>query len=365
MKRTLLFCLICGWAMRSNYCDAGTFVQTYGYTHSQGDPSPEEIVFQSFDDLDGTRQLTAVELGFEGHLSTEVIVENYDPLEYDTGDWFIDVHHWVMLSFAETDQYVDGGPFFSMGGVAIQGLTGPLSAGTGGNPIEPGMPGEVTVTGSVASDVSAAVQLGPDDLNYFRSDNPLTARVGPFFELLVGGDVDFLSGRVLDVADNGVLSLTYRFDLLGDLNDDGVVNGGDIDELYDNLDSSVEVYDLNGDDRVDETDVDHLVLNLLGTRYGDSNLDGRFGTSDLVTVFRAGEYEDDKTFNSTWIEGDWNGDLEFDSGDFTFVFSRSGEYYEAVTAIAAVPEPIFGKFGLLLTVMALGVTRRSQCKRPL
>ncbi len=58
---------------------------------------------------------------------------------------------------------------------------------------------------------------------------------------------------------------------------------------------------------------------------GDSNRDGVFDSSDMVLVFRAGEYEDDIAGNSTWEEGDWNLDGDFDSSDLVFAF-RSGNY---------------------------------------
>ena len=58
---------------------------------------------------------------------------------------------------------------------------------------------------------------------------------------------------------------------------------------------------------------------------GDSNFDGVFDSTDLVTVFQAGEYEDLVTRNSTFGEGDWNGDRDFDTQDLVFAFSQ-GRY---------------------------------------
>ncbi len=58
---------------------------------------------------------------------------------------------------------------------------------------------------------------------------------------------------------------------------------------------------------------------------GDSNLDGLFDSSDLVTIFQAGEYEDALQDNSTWAEGDWNGDREFTSEDLVLAF-QAGSY---------------------------------------
>jgi hypothetical protein len=50
------------------------------------------------------------------------------------------------------------------------------------------------------------------------------------------------------------------------------------------------------------------------------------------------EYEDTVVSNSTWSEGDWNNDHEFDSGDLVTALATGG--YEPDVAIAAVvPEP--------------------------
>ena len=60
---------------------------------------------------------------------------------------------------------------------------------------------------------------------------------------------------------------------------------------------------------------------------GDSNRDGRFDSADFVTVFIAGEYEDDIDGNSTFEEGDWNGDGDFTSADLVAAFIAGN--YEA------------------------------------
>jgi hypothetical protein len=73
---------------------------------------------------------------------------------------------------------------------------------------------------------------------------------------------------------------------------------------------------------------------------GDSNLDGVFDSSDFVTVFQPGQYEDAIALNSTWETGDWDGDREFNSRDLVQVFTEG--YYQADAlrpATAVVPEP--------------------------
>jgi hypothetical protein len=76
---------------------------------------------------------------------------------------------------------------------------------------------------------------------------------------------------------------------------------------------------------VDASDRDHLVLRILDTVYGDTNLDQLFDSSDLVRAFQQGQYEDDRALNSGWEEGDWNGDGEFTSSDLVLAF-QSGAF---------------------------------------
>jgi hypothetical protein len=69
---------------------------------------------------------------------------------------------------------------------------------------------------------------------------------------------------------------------------------------------------------------------------GDVNDDGRFESGDLVQVFQAGEYEDDVVGNSSFEEGDWNGDAEFDSADMVIAFQPG--HYEAIAQAVPILE---------------------------
>lgn len=104
-------------------------------------------------------------------------------------------------------------------------------------------------------------------------------------------------------------------------------------------------FDLDENGIVDAADRTAWVTVLNNTYFGDSNLDGEFNSSDFVTVFGAGEYEDETAGNSLWAEGDWNGDGDFNSGDFVLAFSGGG-YEKGPRPARAVPEP--GSIWLLL-----------------
>ena len=68
------------------------------------------------------------------------------------------------------------------------------------------------------------------------------------------------------------------------------------------------------------TDRRFWVHDLKKTYFGDTDLNGEFGSSDMIDTFLAGEYEDTVAGNSLWEEGDWNGDAEFTSSDMITAF---------------------------------------------
>ncbi|MCA9196372.1 MAG: lamin tail domain-containing protein [Planctomycetales bacterium] len=115
-------------------------------------------------------------------------------------------------------------------------------------------------------------------------------------------------------------------DLIGDFDQNGQITPEDIDLLCaavrsQNQDSA---FDVDHNQTVDAADVDQLIHNILGTHYGDVNLDGRFDSGDLVLIFQAGEYNDNLAGNSTWADGDWNCDGEFDFQDLVRAFQDGG-----------------------------------------
>jgi hypothetical protein len=121
----------------------------------------------------------------------------------------------------------------------------------------------------------------------------------------------------------------------GDFNGDAVVNGVDINLLFQVLQSGGNDprFDLTGDRQVNEQDRDELIVKILGTSYGDANLDGVFDSRDLIEVFQRGGYADNTSRNGAWENGDWNGDGEFESSDLVLA-AQQGAY------VPVSPKPI-------------------------
>ena len=127
----------------------------------------------------------------------------------------------------------------------------------------------------------------------------------------------------------------------GDFNRDNRLDSMDIDELGAaiNANSNDPRFNLTSDLVVNVDDLEVWVHHLKQTYFGDANLDGEFNSSDLVSVFEAGQYEDSLVANSNWSSGDWNADGEFSSGDLVVAFQDGGYEQGPLAATAAVPEP--------------------------
>ena len=125
----------------------------------------------------------------------------------------------------------------------------------------------------------------------------------------------------------------------GDFDLDGNVDVDDINLLCGAIHGRQqdENFDLNADQLVDQSDLDHLVVNILGTSRGDANLDGIFNSRDLVEVFQHGQYEDGIANNSSWASGDWNCDGEFTTRDLVDSFIAGGYDDAAVSTELATP----------------------------
>ena len=105
--------------------------------------------------------------------------------------------------------------------------------------------------------------------------------------------------------------------LLGDFNDDQLVNDHDIDMMFAAINSSSADlrFDLNEDSLISELDVDYLVNTILQTTVGDLDLDGDVDTKDLTNMLIS--FSGAGSTGSRWATGDTNGDGDTDTADLT------------------------------------------------
>jgi MYXO-CTERM domain-containing protein len=163
---------------------------------------------------------------------------------------------------------------------------------------------------------------------------------------------------------HGVLQFGPRADSQPcDLNADSACDALDIDALSSALltGATETKFDIDGNGTLDTADRTHYIEVVLFTWIGDSNLDGRFSTLDLVDVFSVGGYEDGIGANAGWATGDWSGDLDFTTIDFVSAFAsggyEQGPRNQPVGAVSAVPEPASWPLALL-GLLGFGTRRR-------
>jgi hypothetical protein len=155
--------------------------------------------------------------------------------------------------------------------------------------------------------------------------------------------------------------LTYELGavvLAGDFDRSGALDLADVNRLNEQIatGSNDATFDLNRDNVTNIADLDAWVRDLKKTWMGDANLDGEFGSADLVTIFQAGKFERDS--DALWNEGDWNGDRRFDSADLVRAFQDGGFERGPRGAVRSVAEPSGGLWLILMMAAATLGPRR-------
>ena len=129
-----------------------------------------------------------------------------------------------------------------------------------------------------------------------------------------------------------------------DFDEDGDVDVDDLDLLSDAARRNDAAFDVNQDGVTDGLDRELVIRALLGTSFGDSNLDRVFDSRDFVLAFTAGQYEDEIPGNSGWAQGDWDGDGDFTTRDLVAAFQAGG--YEQPAAASERLEPALDEMAL-------------------
>ncbi len=178
-------------------------------------------------------------------------------------------------------------------------------------------------------------------------------------------DLFLLPGRYASVLANGAFgearsAITRR----GNINQLGGTDAADIDFLFTKLNQSNWYADLNADGTVTMADADLLVINVLNTQYGDTNLDGRV---DLIDVNALAAAFGQSNPSLSWTQGELNGDDIVDLQDFFLMganwgFGVSGGLAPQFVTVGGlsllIPEP--ASFACVSLASALVLRRRAR-----
>ena len=139
-------------------------------------------------------------------------------------------------------------------------------------------------------------------------------RRGP---VLIGNQADVWIGSVPTPGSTDFTSTVF-----GDFNGDRQIDDLDIDLLGAAVSSAQEIvnFDLNRDGQVTSSDFEHLVEQVMGTRFGDVDLDGDVDVHDL-TAARIG-FTGAQVVGGSWASGDNDGDGDVDTRDIVRALIR-------------------------------------------
>ncbi len=200
--------------------------------------------------------------------------------------------------------------------LTIRDVTGGIAFGPAGEGID--------AWTTQVSNAEAAGLRGPGTISEptptwdaWRSITPESNLYGDIKSSSFGApNVEFDHGRYIRLQHLGALRGEGFPPGTGDFDHDQLLTVNDIDILAAAIRAGAtdSQYDLNQDGRVDEGDYATWVIDVRVIWFGDANFSGAFDNSDFIMVFQTGEYEDGIPLNSSWAEGDWNGDGEFGTG---------------------------------------------------
>ncbi len=165
----------------------------------------------------------------------------------------------------------------------------------------------------------------------------------PAADVNADGRVDNLDLYALDVALEAAgapqATLDTYGDMLlrrGDFTGDFGTNPWDIDELFSRFGSTDWYDDLSVDGTTDQDDVDILVRIILGTEFGDVNLDTGIDVTDLQLVHDGWEGP------GGWAAGDMTGDGFVGPADLELVelfWNTAQDFDQAYNQVFNIPEP--------------------------
>ncbi|MCA9200150.1 MAG: cadherin-like domain-containing protein, partial [Planctomycetales bacterium] len=138
---------------------------------------------------------------------------------------------------------------------------------------------------------------------------------------------------------------------LGDFDQDGQFGQSDIQRMRQAIEAGwIGAFDLNHDSVTDAHDWQILIHDVIGTSFGDANLDGRFDSQDLIAVFQSGRFEVSNTLSPPveWNAGDWNGDGSFDTADLVLAF-QDGAYDVNGATTAQESNSVLGDIAAAMT----------------
>jgi hypothetical protein len=192
---------------------ADTQTHTINYTYDldvNGDVYPR-LRFPGFDDMNGQRTLTRVDVRVQNEISATIAIENMN--DTPLAGWTLDGQHLVLTGFEREDPQTFG-PFAFMGGLFIDPFDGTLAPNDGNEGSGPDF-----LARSLSATIDSTLDMDASYLDFFNGGGEIVAVAGPFTEFFLEGAQVFdptlsigdATVTFTDLAQNGSMSLIYTF----------------------------------------------------------------------------------------------------------------------------------------------------------
>lgn len=195
---------------------AETETHSVNYTYSlavNGDIYPR-LQIPGFDDMNGQRVLTRVDVRVQSEISATIAIENMTAAPLS--GWSLDGQHLVLTGF-ERENPTTFGPFAFLGGLFIEPITGTLQPrdGTAGS-------GPDYLATSLSTTIDSILDMDPSYLDFFSGGGQMIAVVGPFTEHFLQGAMPWdptlgigdATVEFTDLAQAGTFSVIYEYALV-------------------------------------------------------------------------------------------------------------------------------------------------------
>jgi|GEM_PF-4644314 len=216
----------------------------------------------------------------------------------------------------------------------------------------------ITLTGLELGTTNLYLQIGEIGVNEVGSTTLETnVSFGGDEALLNAGLNRCVNSAASDATISVVETLSLVETLLGDFNDDGLVDAADIDllSIEERAGTDTAKFDVTGDTLVDQSDRSSWVTDIKGTVFGDANFDKKVSFTDFLLLSssfgRAGG----------WAAGDFDGDAAIGFPDFLILSDAFGTVVAANShSTTAVPEPTALPLACVAMLWLVGLRGRNR-----
>ena len=210
MKNPTFFLIAVLLACPVAFADVETHSVNYNYSLIENGDNYPRLHFPGFDNQNGQRELTRVDVRVQSQVSATIAIENMTTAPLS--GWTLDGQHLVLAGFEREPKIF--GPFAFLGGLFIDPISATLQPNDGTNGSGPDY-----LATPMSTTIDSTLDMDSSYLDFFNGGGEITAVVGPFTEFFLDGATLFdpklgtgdATVEFADLAQAGTFSVIYHY----------------------------------------------------------------------------------------------------------------------------------------------------------